>query len=167
MYQYTVARSMGMSSKPNKYHALKMVMHTGHYINVCCGFTLVNASSVLDFYENKCIDCQFLHTVLSNKFYVESILLDEYLPILDKRQWLRPCCELMLLFAALRNWFGKNVVCKSCLHIVSNWEDYFLLRLRGCDMTFGLLNYNSFEYYFREAMDIGYVQTVRQWGDSE
>lgn len=123
---------------------------------------------VLDLFEYQCLDCRSLLKLLGNTFFVENILFDAYLPEFDKKKWIECCCQIMLMFASIRNYFGKNAVIKCCKFLVEECfhESFYFLRYWSCQTIMGH-NHYAMEYYFRQAMKINYIQTVQQWSEVE
>lgn len=134
MFKYIKERSMGMSKRLSFLQYLKIMFHHFSFeINIYG--TKLDSQNIFSFFENTCGDCTFLHKVLYHRFYNEKILLDLYLPLLDKIMFLKTCCELMLMFCSIKHVFGKSAVLKSCYVLVEKWYDYYDLRYWGCYCT--------------------------------
>lgn len=157
---------MGNTTIPPHFLCLKTCLFDLNCDFCFYGFKM-NSRIILALFHDQCADCILLLSNLGKKFYVEKILLDPYLPLLDKKEWTQPCCELMLLFCTIFNLYGKLTVSKCCQFIIHNWQELGGLRFWGCRMALGHGNIASIEYYFRKAMNIGYVQTITQWAESD
>lgn len=166
MYRYIHTRSCGIY-KFCKYRSLALCLRSMNMSIPLHGF-FFNTTLVIDLFEYQCHDCKFLLKTLGDHFFDESILFGLYLPESDKKSWIGYCCQLMLMFSSIRNFFGKNAVIKSCKVLVEGCLDdkYFLLRYWSCQTTMGHKHF-AMEHYFRQAMKISYVQTVHQWSRVE
>lgn len=169
MFRYHFLRSTGNISCVSKFNYLTLYMNDrqmSREIQFSFNGMRLDFSFVWNNYWAGCSTLSYVHNRIGKVFQREIIMFgDQNLPLLDRKKQIFPCLNIMLVFASVQKMFGSNALLKSCDVILRKWEHLYGLMYWGTDFVLGTCNYLAMEHYFREAMDIPYVQSIRQWSE--
>ena len=168
MFRYVRSRSVGQVQLMNRFDYITLFLNkrkVRHYSLAVYG-KRAPFWAVWAFYWQHCSHCPYVHHRLGAHFFRDILLADD-LPVRDVIAICDPLLKIMLLFSAIRCYFGKNALLKSCDFILRNHERLYALLYWGSEVMFGLSNYLAMEHYFREALDIQYVQKIEQWANCD